>query len=66
MSRTIEKLFEDVLNNVKYTIPDDSGEKGNDRFGSIINFPNFLLHTLKIMYFLMRMSIKIILMKKLN
>ena len=51
VSRTIEKLFEDALNNVKYTIPDDSGEKGNDRFGSIINFPNFLLHTLKIMYF---------------
>lgn len=51
VSRTIEKLFEDATNNVKYTIPDDSEEKGNDRFGSIINFSNFLLHTLKIMYF---------------
>lgn len=51
-SRTLDELFEDARNNVKYELPDsdEDAEGGNDRFGSIINFPNFLLHVLKVMY----------------
>ena len=46
-------LFRSAKNNVEYKLPksdDDSKNEGSERFGSIINFPNFLLHTLKIMY----------------
>ena len=50
--RTLSQLFVDADNNVKYDLPDSDREVegSNDRFGSIVNFPNFLLHTLKIMY----------------
>lgn len=50
--RSIAELFEDAKNNVSYELPsvDREGDKGYDRFGSVINFPNFLLHTLKVMY----------------
>ena len=51
ISRTISQLFDDADKNKKYTLPDsDTEEDGNDRFGSIINFSNFLLHVLKVMY----------------
>ena len=51
LSRTLSQLFDDAAANKKYRLP-DSNEKdeGNDRFGSIINFSNFLLHALKVMY----------------
>lgn len=50
--RSIAELFEDAKNNVTYELPsiDREGDKGYDRFGSVINIPNFLLHVLKIMY----------------
>lgn len=52
ISRSIKELLVDAENNIKYNLPDvnNSEDKGSDRFGSIINFPNFLLQTLKIMY----------------
>ncbi len=51
-SRTLDQLFDDAEKNVKYELPktDLDKEGGSDRFGSIINFPNFLLQTLKVMY----------------
>jgi hypothetical protein len=51
-SRSLAELFEDAKNNVKYDLPDsdENSNGGNDRFGSIINFPNFLLHVLKVQY----------------
>ena len=51
-SRTLNNLFEDAKNNVRYELPrDGSQEEGKqDRFGSIINFPNFLLQVLKVCY----------------
>ncbi|MDE7457158.1 MAG: DUF262 domain-containing HNH endonuclease family protein [Prevotella sp.] len=51
-SRTLADLFEDARSNVKYELPDSDkdAEGGNDRFGSVINFPNFLLQVLKVMY----------------
>lgn len=50
--RSIDALLGDAANNVAYPLPsDDSQKEGRqDRFGSIINFPNFLLHVLKIVY----------------
>ena len=50
--RTLSELFVDAKNNVKYSLPDSDDEidKENDRFGSVINFPNFLLQALKVMY----------------
>lgn len=52
VSRKLSELFEDAKNNVKYSLPDsdENSTENNDRFGSIINFPNFLLQTLKVMY----------------
>ena len=49
---TLNKLFEDAKNNVRYELPrDGSQDEGKqDRFGSIINFPNFLLQVLKVCY----------------
>ena len=49
---TLNDLFEDAKNNVRYELPrDGSQEEGKqDRFGSIINFPNFLLQVLKVCY----------------
>ena len=51
-NHSISSLFEDAKKNVKYELPDSDKEiqKGNDHFGSIINFPNFLLQVLKVMY----------------
>ena len=51
MSRTLSELFDDASANKKYPLPaSDDKEVGSDRFGSIINFSNFLLHVLKVMY----------------
>lgn len=51
LSRTLSQLFDDAAENIKYRLPDsDDNDEGNDRFGSIINFSNFLLHALKVMY----------------
>ena len=51
MSRTLFELFDDAATNKKYPLPtSDDKEVGSDRFGSIINFSNFLLHVLKVMY----------------
>lgn len=52
INRSLSELFVDAEKNVKYEIPkiDDNNGGGSDRFGSIINFPNFLLQVLKIMY----------------
>lgn len=49
---TLNKLFEDAKNNKRYELPrDGSQDEGKqDRFGSIINFPNFLLQVLKVCY----------------
>lgn len=49
---TLNNLFEDAKNNVRYELPrDGSQDEGKqDRFGSIINFPNFLLQVLKVCY----------------
>ncbi len=49
---SLTQLFEDADNNVKYELSDSDKNSygGNDRFGSIINFPNFLLQVLKVMY----------------
>lgn len=48
----LSALFTDAKNNVKYRIPDsdDDTDGTGDRFGSAINFPNFLLQALKVMY----------------
>ena len=49
--RSISQLFDDAASNKKYPLPDsDDNDEGKDRFGSVINFPNFLLHVLKVMY----------------
>lgn len=49
---TLNNLFEDAKNNIKHELPrDGSQEEGKqDRFGSIVNFPNFLLQVLKVCY----------------
>lgn len=50
---TLNNLFEDAKNKVRrYELPrDGSQDEGKlDRFGSIINFPNFLLQVLKVSY----------------
>ena len=50
--RTLNNLFEDAKNNKRYELPrDGSQDEGKqDRFGSITNFPNFLLQVLKVSY----------------
>ena len=51
LCRSLSQLFEDAAANKKYPLPDsDDKDEGNDRFGSIINFSNLLLHVLKVMY----------------
>lgn len=49
---SLNDLFQDARNNIRYELPnnDSTSEGRKDRFGSIINFPNFLLHALKICY----------------
>ena len=49
---TLESLFTDANNHESYDLPSDgSADKGkSERFGSIINFPNFLLQVLKVCY----------------
>lgn len=49
---TLNNLFDDAKNNIRYELPrDGSQDEGKqDRFGSIINFPNFLLQVLKVCY----------------
>lgn len=51
--RSIMQLFTDAQNHVDYPQPKDEEDQSGDgkyRFGSVIGFPNFLLHVLKIMY----------------
>ena len=51
--RTITQLFIEAKSGTnRYRLPDDEDDNDseNDRFGSIINFPNFLLHALKVAY----------------
>lgn len=49
---TLNNLFEDAKNNIRYELPRDGSldEGKQDHFGSIINFPNFLLQVLKVCY----------------
>ena len=49
---TLNNLFDDARNNKRYKLPrDGSQDEGKqDRFGSIINFQNFLLQVLKVCY----------------
>lgn len=49
---TLNDLFNDAKNNIRYELPrDGSQDEGKqDRFGSIINFQNFLLQVLKVCY----------------
>ena len=49
---TLESLFTDANNHESYDLPSDgNADKGkSERFGSIINFPNFLLQVLKVCY----------------
>ena len=49
---TLESLFTDANNHESYDLPGDgNADKGkSERFGSIINFPNFLLQVLKVCY----------------
>jgi len=52
ISKSISDLVDDSKSNIHYPLPSDSdsGRNASERFGSIINFPNFLLHVLKIYY----------------
>ncbi len=49
--RKLSQLFDDADKNKKYYLPTRGNftNDGNDRFGSVINFPNFLLQVLKVM-----------------
>lgn len=49
---TLESLFTDANNHKSYPLPSDgNADNGkSERFGSIINFPNFLLQVLKVCY----------------
>lgn len=49
---TLDSLFTDANNHKSYPLPSDgNADKGkSERFGSIINFPNFLLQVLKVCY----------------
>lgn len=49
---TLESLFKDAKRHKSYPLPSDgNADKGkSERFGSIINFPNFLLQVLKVCY----------------
>lgn len=49
---TLESLFTGANNHKSYDLPSDgNADKGkSERFGSIINFPNFLLQVLKVCY----------------
>ena len=49
---TLNELFDDAQHNIRYELPrDGSQDEGKqDRFRSIVNFPNFLLQVLKVCY----------------
>jgi len=51
-SHSLENLIEDSKANIRYELPrDGSNDEGKqDRFASVINFPNFLLQVLKVFY----------------
>jgi hypothetical protein len=51
-SHSLEDLIADSKANIRYELPRDGNndEGKQDRFGSIINFPNFLLQVLKVVY----------------
>lgn len=51
-AHTLNSLFEDAKKEVRYELPNDgnSDDGTPDRFGSIANFPNFLLQALKVCY----------------
>ncbi|MDE6636788.1 MAG: DUF262 domain-containing HNH endonuclease family protein [Muribaculaceae bacterium] len=50
--KSITELVAEAKNNKHYPLPsnEDNSPNSIERFGSIINFPNFLLHVLKIYY----------------
>ena len=49
-SKTLKSLISDAGNSIKYRDPYSSSDRSDsDRYGSVINFPNFLLHVLKVM-----------------
>ena len=52
-THTLAQLLQDSKSNVRYELPrDGSQDEGKqDRFGSIITFPNFLLQVLKVTYY---------------
>lgn len=52
-SHTLANLLADSKSNVRYELPRDGSldEGKQDRFGSIITFPNFLLQVLKVTYY---------------
>lgn len=51
IEKTIAELLDDAKSNKKTDLPNNENKKEEqERFESIINFPNFLLHVLKIMY----------------
>lgn len=49
---TLDSLFTDAKRHKSYDLPSDgsAGKGKSERFGSIINFPNFLLQVLKVCY----------------
>lgn len=47
---SLTDLMKDAHNNIHYELPSDGKEQMTERFGSIINFSNFLLQVLKIVY----------------
>lgn len=47
---SLTDLMRDAHNNIHYELPSDGKEQMTERFGSIINFSNFLLQVLKIVY----------------
>ena len=50
IKRSIAELIDDAQRNIHYRNPSQSdvSDSADDRFSSIVNFPNFLLHVLKI------------------
>lgn len=47
---SLTSLIQEAHHNKHYPLPSDGKEQLNERFGSIINFSNFLLQVLKIVY----------------
>ena len=47
---SLQKLYEEAKANKSYALPMEDNLEHSERFGSVINFQNFLLHALKIMF----------------